>query len=441
VRDDVPLEAAGGPVSPGQPEPAAGCSDAAAAAQGRADAWDGQVGRWDMYFAIVLIAALILVQVANPQPERYKLIASSGLVAMVPWYLLVGRRAMFGAGQPAWRGYLYVAGLVPLFVISQVPSGIEAFVLFALCPQCFMAIPFRRAIVAVIALNLVPVVVVLARNGPRGELESVLTVAVLAITFSVVFGTWIMRIISQSEERAELIAQLERTRAELAEVSRQAGQLAERERLASEIHDTLAQGFTSIVMLAQAAEAAIGTDQDLARAQLGLVAATARENLAEARALVAGLAPAPLERTSLADALARLTDRAATELGVRARFEVDGAPRPLPVSAEVVLLRVCQEALSNVRKHARAASAGVRLSYAGDGVQLAVSDDGRGFDPGAVSEGFGLPGMRARVAEIGGNLRVRTAPGAGTEVTADLMAEVSAGALAGDPDDVSAEVT
>ncbi len=432
-------------MSSGQPEPPAGCSDVAGETPGRADAWDGQVGRWDLYFAIVLIASLILVQVAHPQQERDKLIASVGMVALVPWYLLVGRRAMFGAGQPAWRGYLYVAGLIPLFVISQVPSGIDSFILFALCPQCFMALPFRRAIVAVIALNLVPVVVVLATNGPRGELESLLTVAALAITFSVAFGTWIMRIISQSEERAELISQLERTRAELADVSRQAGQLAERERLSSEIHDTLAQGFTSIVMLVQAAEAAIGTDPDLARAQLGLVAATARENLAEARALVAGLAPAPLERASLADVLARLTDRAATELGVQARFEVDGAPRPLPVSTEVVLLRVCQEALSNVRKHARAASARVALSYGGDSVRLAVSDDGRGFDPGAVSEGFGLPGMRARVAEIGGNLRVRTAPGVGTVVTADLTAGVSAGAPVGDPAggaaDVSTEVT
>jgi signal transduction histidine kinase len=66
-----------------------------------------------------------------------------------------------------------------------------------------------------------------------------------------------------------------------------------------------------------------------------------------------------------------------------------------------------------------------------------VSDDGRGFDPGAVSEGFGLPGMRARVAEIGGNLRISTAPGAGTLVTADLAAGVSAG-VSGDPADLSA---
>jgi signal transduction histidine kinase len=428
VRDDVPLEAAGGPVSSGQPEQAA-------------DAWDGQVGRWDLYFAIVLIASLVVTQVSQPQLERDKLIASAGLVAMVPWYLLVGRRAMFAAGQPAWRGYLYIAGLVPLFVIAQLPGGVDSLILFALCPQCFMAIPFRRALAAVVGLNLVLVLVVLARNSPRGDLEGAVTIAVLAVTCSVAYGTWTMRIINQSAERAGLIAQLERTRAELAEVSRQAGQLAERERLANEIHDTLAQGFTSILMLAQAAEEAVGTDPDLARDQLRLVVATARENLAEARALVAGLAPAPLERSSLADALARLTERAASELGVQARFEVDGAPRPLPVSSEVVLLRVCQEALSNVRKHASAASARVRLSYGADSVRLAVSDDGRGFDPGAVSEGFGLPGMRARVAEIGGSLRVRTAPGVGTVITADLTVGVSVGDPAGGAADVSAEVT
>ncbi len=84
--------------------------------------------------------------------------------------------------------------------------------------------------------------------------------------FSIAFGTWINRIIDQSRERAELIEQLERTRAELAEANREAGILAERDRLASEIHDTIAQGFTSIVMLVQAAEAVIGEDTD-ARAQ------------------------------------------------------------------------------------------------------------------------------------------------------------------------------
>jgi signal transduction histidine kinase len=235
-----------------------------------------------------------------------------------------------------------------------------------------------------------------------------------------------MKIIRQSTGRAELIAQLEQTRAALAQANREAGMLAERERLASEIHDTIAQGFTSILMLAQAAESMIDSDPALARKQLGLVGRTARENLAEARALVAGLAPAALTSATLADALTRLTERAGQELGIAAEFAVSGEPRALGTGAEVVLVRVCQEALSNVRKHARARSVRVLLCFAdagvtvGAGVRLEVADDGVGFEAGPDCEGFGLRGMRARVDDIGGKLDVTSAPGAGTTVSAEV---------------------
>jgi signal transduction histidine kinase len=130
------------------------------------------------------------------------------------------------------------------------------------------------------------------------------------------------------------------------------------------------------------------------------------------------LAPASLDQAGLADALARLAARAEEEFGVRATFATSGPARSLGTGAEVVLLRVCQEALSNVRRHSGARSAEVLLSYLDDGVRLEVADDGTGFSPGLVSGGFGLRGMRARVNEIGGDLAVRSAPGAGTTVTA-----------------------
>ncbi|MGI9008792.1 MAG: sensor histidine kinase, partial [Streptosporangiaceae bacterium] len=130
--------------------------------------------------------------------------------------------------------------------------------------------------------------------------------------------------------------------------------------------------------------------------------------------------PAPLARASLAGALARQADRAGAESGLTATFAVRGTPRPLAVRAEVVLLRIGQEALANVRKHAAAGTATVELYYREDGVRLEVSDDGAGFDQAAASDGFGLRGMRARLAEIGGALTVRTAPGRGTTITAEV---------------------
>jgi signal transduction histidine kinase len=338
---------------------------------------------------------------------------------MVPWYLFLGRRAMYGRADSVLPGIVYLCGLVALLAVAEANAASVTFILLALGPQCFM-VSYGLAIVAVVAMNATGVLIALARGASGAELQTTIWIAVLGTAFSIGFGTWITRIIDQSAERAELIAQLERTRAELGEANREAGRLAERDRLASEIHDTIAQGFTSIVMLVQAAEAVIGDDTDRARKQLDLIARTARENLAEARALVSGLAPAALAAAPLADALARLADRAGEESGVRATFEVRGEPRPLGTGAEVVLLRVCQEALANVRRHAGASSAQVVLSYCDNEVSLEVSDDGTGFNAELPTTGYGLRGMRARVSEIGGELTVRSVPGKGTTVTAEV---------------------
>jgi signal transduction histidine kinase len=386
-------------------------------------AWDGGERRWDAYFAVILAGTLALIQVAGSPTAQQRLIESAALVAMVPWYVLLGRRVIYGPTGSAWPGVIYLGGLIALLAVAEAAGNgsTVTFILLALGPQAFMAAwSFRLAVVVVVLMNAPVVLTALARGARGTDLVAPITAAALTTVFSVAFGTWTNRIIDQSRERAELIEQLERTRAELAEVSRRAGTLAERDRLASEIHDTIAQGFTSIVMLVQAAEAVIGDDTERARKQLGLIGRTARDNLAEARALVAGLGPAPLATASLADALARLADRAGEESGLAAEFSVTGTPRPAGTSAEVVLLRVCQEALANVRRHARASSVRVTLSYGDERVRLAVTDDGAGFDPDEPASGFGLRGMRARVAEIGGELTVRSAPGAGTTVTAEV---------------------
>ena len=208
--------------------------------------------------------------------------------------------------------------------------------------------------------------------------------------------------------------------------------LAERQRLSGEIHDTVAQGFTSIIMLLQAADADVGREPAAAREHLALALQTARENLAEARALVAALAPAGLEPGALDGALRRLTDAVPGHLGPPASFEVTGPAVPLPRAAEVMLLRVGQEALANVRQHARARQVQVRLRYGEGQVGLEVTDDGVGFDPGQPGGGYGLPGMRARAGEAGGRLEVRSSPGCGTTVRVVVPVDAP-GAQAGTP--------
>jgi signal transduction histidine kinase len=375
--------------------------------------------RWDFYFALVLAVTLALLSVSGaptPQPA----IAAAAVLAMAVLYLVIGRRAI--ADRASVRtATVFVIGLVLLFSVAQGLDSNSGWVLFALCPLCFMAVPLRRAIPAVLVLTLTPVIFLAepARRG-EGQVIAVLTIAVTSAAFAIAFGTWVTRIIDQSVERAELIGRLEAAQAELAEANHQAGTLAERQRLAGEIHDTLAQGLTSILMLLQAAEPKIATDPDEARQHLELASQTAREGLAEARAMVAALTPTQLESDTLPGALRRLTERIGAELAVDARFDLRGDARPLPATVEVVLLRVGQEALANVRKHSGAQRVQVTLSYGDGAARLEVADDGTGFDPGQVNGGYGLRGMRGRILQAGGSFDVRTQPGAGTALSVEV---------------------
>jgi signal transduction histidine kinase len=383
------------------------------------DAWELGLGRWEAYFGLVLVSTVIYV-LAEDGSWPKGAVAAVLLALMVPWYLLLGRR-IIGTDRYGGIAYIYVAGLIALSSAASAAAPESALVLFALCPQCFMISSWRLASVAVVLLNVAPALRFLHSAHGTGSIVSFVLWTVVTITFSIFFGLWVERIIEQSSERRELIQQLEATRVELAEVSREAGVMAERERLAAEIHDTLAQGFTSILMLLQAAEPRIGPDPAEARRQVGLAVRTARENLAEARALVAAVPPAALGDSSLDEAVRRLSDRLGEELDVDTECIVSGEPRRLAARSEVILLRAAQEGLANVRKHAKATRVGIELAYGTTAVRLHVRDDGKGFDPGRAN-GFGLRGMRERAAQVDGTLDVRSAPGAGTTITVEVPA-------------------
>ncbi|MFD8729292.1 sensor histidine kinase [Streptomyces sp. NPDC059611] len=228
----------------------------------------------------------------------------------------------------------------------------------------------------------------------------------------------------ESERRRELIVELVATRAELAEAERTAGTLAERERLAREIHDTLAQGLSSIQLLLRAAERTLPAGAP-ATAHVRAAREAAQANLAEARSFVRALTPPDLEHGSLAAALERLCART-TGPDLTVRFAVSGAPVELPTPYEVALLRTAQSALANTVRHAAAGRAEITLSFMDTSVALDVVDDGRGFDPSAVpvdergDGGFGLPAMRSRAATLGGTLSVESAPGQGTALAVTL---------------------
>jgi len=210
--------------------------------------------------------------------------------------------------------------------------------------------------------------------------------------------------------------ELRSTQAKLAAVERDRGVHEERERISREIHDTLAQGFTSVVALSRAAQAALARgDVGAAGERLALIEATASDNLDEARLIVAELTPGHLQSRTLGEALERLGVAVSSETGLHADVRVSGGPVPLGGSAEVVILRTAQEALSNVRRHASAAHVDLTLAYdKPDEVVLTVRDDGLGFEPGDARSGVGLDGVQARAAEVGGAVQVLSEPGGGT---------------------------
>jgi len=383
------------------------------------NAWETSLRRWDLLYGLIFLADVLVVASSTAHDRR--VLALTALAAMVPWYLLVGRPHLATAeGELTKRAVIYIVGVVVLFSVAALQAPNTWLLSVALLPLCYRVLPSRLALLPALAMNAVGAASVAYWSGSPNGAATAAGLGIAVSAFTVAFGNYIGRIITQSGERASLIAQLEATRAELAEVSRQAGVMAERQRLAGEIHDTLAQGFSSILMLIQAADAQLELSPATARGQLSLAAQTARENLAEARTLVGELASAQLQAGTLEDALRRITQRSGAELGIGASFSVEGTGQRLPAASEVVLLRVGQEALSNVRKHAAAQNVAVWLRYGPDRVRLEVTDDGAGFDPALVNGGYGLSGMRARVDEAGGTVAVRSAPANGTSVQVEV---------------------
>lgn len=224
----------------------------------------------------------------------------------------------------------------------------------------------------------------------------------------------------ESAEREALLAELLRTRQQLARTEREQGALEERARLARDIHDTVAQGLSSIQMLLRAAE------RDTAEPEAGyvrLARETAAESLAETRQIIRELTPARLD-DGLPSALRRLAADQQRNSGIAVEVRADETD--LPMASQTALLRIAQGAISNAVRHADATRITVDLATSAQSVTLTVQDDGRGFDVGTAvadsqtNDSFGLQAMRERVAQFDGHIDVTSRPDASTRVTARL---------------------
>jgi PAS domain S-box-containing protein len=214
--------------------------------------------------------------------------------------------------------------------------------------------------------------------------------------------------------QATLAIQLTRLSAQ----SRQSAVMAERNRMARDIHDTLAQGFTGVIVQLEAVEEAMSKDQAVkASGHLNRAGDLARESLREARRSVQALRPQALEEKPLSEALRELVEKMTGGTTVQAEFTLRGQPRELPAEWEANILRIGQEVLTNVFRHARASEFKVLLEFDSREIRLEMRDNGRGFDPRRRHEGFGLQGMRERAEGMGGQISIQSEEGKGTVIS------------------------
>ncbi|WP_461106729.1 sensor histidine kinase [Tessaracoccus terricola] len=364
-----------------------------------------------------LFALLLAVAVVRLVSEsRLPLHGAVAVAVTVVWYVLGVR---FARPSRRLHGAVWLSVLIALWLGLTLVSVEFSWLAFPLFLLVMNALPLTWALLSV---TLMASVVVLAQVwAPGGNPVAEIIGPVVGAVVAVGIGLGYQQILAESRERGRLVAELQAVQHDLAIAQREAGAVAERSRLARDIHDTLAQGFSSILLLARAGGSrAADEETGLLFTQIGQ---TAAENLAEARAVVGALTPDALGEAPLPEVLGRLLERLSEQTGISTDLRVEGQPVAVPTAVEVALLRLAQGALANVRTHSRATRVAVTVTHTGSDLLLDVVDDGVGFDPASIGNrpgrsGFGLRSMTERLREIGGTVTVESAPGEGTAVAA-----------------------
>ncbi len=377
------------------------------------------------YLSLILTTGIAIIDKSSSANYIFQLLFFSIVLGL--WY------AIWIIIYPVyWQKHLVitliylVAGWAIWFRLTSF-DPVYLFVLVGLYPQVFSFIPL---FVKILGAFLLTALAVLQQFLIIGGLSGNLFLTLGAAVAGIIIALFIHTIVDQSQNRQNLIDQLQATRNALAASERQAGIMHERQRLAHEIHDTLAQGFTSIVMHLEAAEVLIPDELRSIRSHVEQASRTARENLIETRRLLLDLQPAILDHATFPEAIIQLINRWSEESGINASASITGTVYNLRPEIEVTLLRSAQEALTNVRKHSKASKVTVTLSYMNETIALDVQDDGIGFDTTCLNffsieqsmGSFGLKALNQRVTLLGGIFSIESIPTEGTTVAVALPA-------------------
>lgn len=366
-------------------------------------AWQRWAAAWHGVFAVMLLVGVVAA-VQDPGVAAVPVLGLAGGLAVwyAWWNVLAPPRT--GAAQASVHLGAWVLWFALIWLhVAFVPVGA-----FLAAHVCYLSLSWAMPVAAAFVGG-----VVLRGQLVDGEVTAGLALPLaIGAGVGVVLAGYVAAIARESSARAALIAELDATRDEVARSERRRGVLEERQRLARDVHDTLAQAFTSIVV--QLGAAKVATDRQHGDGHVDRALSAARGGLAQARRVVWDLSDD--EPESLEDGLAALAGGLDRAGDAQIAHAVTGAPLIVPPRVRRELLSIAREALTNADRHADATQATVTLSYLDDAVAVDVCDNGRGMDPTSANGGFGLRTMRERAATLGGTLTIESEPGHGTTV-------------------------
>jgi signal transduction histidine kinase len=387
---------------------------------------------------VLLGAALVLAQIGDvPPSDRARTIGLSTIAAIWTWLTFTRPGRPTTQGQSSLR--VYFAGFVvaatallvedPVFLVYAITGFFHASLLRP-WPLAFSGI----AVTAALVFSGVAI--------PDGSgVDWAIYLGLIAFqTAAVGFGLYAgNRVTEIADRRRRAIEGLEAARveneglhAQLVAQAHEGGVLDERERIAHEMHDTVAQGLAGVIAQIEAVQQNWGDEPEMRR-HLANASELARHSLADARRAIHAILPAALDDQRLPDAVRGVAMRWTEVSRIPVDVTTTGEAHPLPVDVEVALLRVAQESLTNIGRHAGASRVGITISFMADAVTLDVRDDGIGFDPSSPRGGphYGLAVMRERAEALGGSMHIESSPGRGTAVAVTIPTVAGVGPAGG----------
>lgn len=377
--------------------------------------------RWLQVVLVVLVASSAVRYV-----DRHGLGSTGTLIVLGGAGLAAAYSTRTLPYHRPWWPTAWVVAMVLLWSVLTLVAPSFAWCAVPVAFAVLRVIPFRWALLTVVGMTLVVAGSTLRISD---SFDPTLIAGPVGIALVTVIAYHTLQ--RESEARQRLLDDLTDAQAELAEEQHRSGALAERTRLSREIHDSVAQGLSSINLLLNAAEQTWDRDSSVARQHVGTAAATARDGLDEVRRVVRDLAPSELARDGSGKELLRALQRAAEQVtpALPVEVRVHGEPAALRPEVSAALVRTARGALANAREHSGASRVVVTLTYHPDEVKLDIRDDGRGFTPGQASStglrGRGVRGIRERAATLGGHADIESAPGEGTTISVGFPVKAS----------------